>query len=75
MLRKPSIQFHALAEAALHNWDLLCKKENSLQMLLLEQPVLVISPGSEFWQIKQFSHKPTVGLLEGRPYPWHNLPA
>jgi hypothetical protein len=38
IVHKLSIQLHVLAEAALHDWNLLHVKENSLPRLLLEQP-------------------------------------
>ena len=77
-VHKPSIHFQASAEAALHNWEMLRKKGNSLPRLLLEQPFSVMTPGSEFRSVKQLekllaSHplweRWEVGLSHGVTYP------
>jgi hypothetical protein len=43
-VHKPSFQFQASAEAALHNWNMLREKENNLPRLLLEQLFSVMTP-------------------------------
>jgi hypothetical protein len=61
-VHKPSVQFQASAEAALHNWNMLREKENNLPRLLLEQPFSVMTPGSEFRPVRHLA-----GLLASHP--------
>jgi hypothetical protein len=61
-VHKPSVQFQASANAALHNWKMLREKGNNLPRLLLEQPFSVMTPGSKSRPVEHLA-----GLLASHP--------